>query len=284
MTKRTVKVASTAGFCFGVERAVRYAEEMVSTESGPFYSFGPVVHNETVVEDLKRKGLSVIRSEDELKDLPPGKILIRAHGISKALEEKLRESHFEVVDATCPFVKKIHRTVAEASEKGDRILIVGDPDHPEVQGILGWCQGPSFVLKDEEMISEIPFSKSEPMTIVVQTTYQTKKFKKILEILLRLGYSMSIANTICSATRERQEEAEELASHSDVMLVIGSPTSSNSRKLYEICKKKCDHTYFIQNKDDVESEWFCKVKCVGITAGASTPRIIIEEVQNDVRV
>ena len=284
MMGRTVQVAKTAGFCFGVERAVRYAEEMLLKDGGPFYSFGPVVHNENVVEELKRKGLQVIRSEEELKDLPPGKVLIRAHGISKALEERLKAGHFEVIDATCPFVKKIHRTVAEASEKGDRILIVGDPDHPEVQGILGWCGGPSFVLKDEEMIPAIPFSPSDHVTIVVQTTYQTKKFKKILEILLRLGYSVSIANTICSATRERQEEAEELASHSDVMLVIGSPTSSNSRKLYEICKKQCDHTYFIQNKNDVESEWFCNVKCVGITAGASTPRKIIEEVQNDVRV
>ena len=284
MKGRTVQVAKTAGFCFGVERAVRYAEEMLLKDGGPFYSFGPVVHNESVVEELKRKGLQVIRSEEELKDLPPGKVLIRAHGISKALEERLKAGHFEVIDATCPFVKKIHRTVAEASEKGDRILIVGDPDHPEVQGILGWCSGPSFVLKDEEMIPAIPFSPSDHVTIVVQTTYQTKKFKKILEILLRLGYSISIANTICSATRERQEEAEELASHSDVMLVIGSPTSSNSRKLYEICKKQCDHTYFIQNKNDVESEWFCNVKCVGITAGASTPRKIIEEVQNDVRV
>ena len=284
MTDQTVQVAKTAGFCFGVERAVRYAEEMVSRDAGPFYSFGPVVHNESVIEELRGKGLQVIRSEEELDHLPPGKVLIRAHGISKALEEKLKDSHFEVIDATCPFVKKIHRTVLEASEKGDRILIVGDPDHPEVQGILGWCNGPSFVLKDEEMISEIPFSPSEPVTIVVQTTYQMKKFKKILEILLRLGYSMTIANTICSATRERQEEAEKLASHSDVMLVIGSPTSSNSRKLYEICKKQCDHTYFIQNKNDVESEWFCNVKCVGITAGASTPRKIIEEVQNDVRV
>lgn len=279
-----VNVAKTAGFCFGVERAVRYAEEMCRDESLPIYSLGPVVHNESVVEELRRKGLKVVDKAEELDSLPPGRVLIRAHGVSKAIEEKLAAQSFEIVDATCPFVKKIHKTVLKASLSGNRVLIIGDPTHPEVQGILGWCEGPSFVLESEDDVSDIPFLPDEPITIVVQTTFQIKKFKKILEILRNLGYNATIASTICSATRERQEEAETLASLSEVMLVIGSVTSSNSRKLYEICKKKCDHTYFIQNSDDLRSEWFQNVKCVGITAGASTPRKIIEEVQNYVRV
>ncbi len=279
-----VTVAKTAGFCFGVERAVQFAEEMVRGQDAPVYSFGPVVHNESVVQELESKGLRVIRDETELSELPAGKILIRAHGISKSLEERLKAGSFEIIDATCPFVKKIHRTVEKASLEGQNILIVGDPNHPEVQGIVGWCSGPCFVIQDESEIPGIPFEKRDPMTVVVQTTFQVKKFQIILEILLGLEYNATIASTICSATRERQEEAERLASVSDAMIVIGSASSSNSQKLYEICKKQCDLTYFIQSAEDVESRWFRNVKCVGITAGASTPRKIIEEVQNYVRV
>jgi len=279
-----VKVADSAGFCFGVERAVRYAEEMVAAGGCPLYSMGPVVHNEFVAEELAAKGLRVINDEREFENLPEGKVLIRAHGVGRETEERLKALGFEIIDATCPFVKKIHRIVEKASMEGQKILIIGDPDHPEVKGILGWCRGPAYVLKSEEMIPGIPFSKTDPVTVVVQTTFHIKKFQKILDILLRLEYNATIANTICSATGERQEEAEKLANESEVMLVIGSETSSNSRRLYEICRKNCDHTYFIQNADDVKSEWFRDVKFVGITAGASTPRKIIEEVQNDVRV
>ncbi|MBR4768032.1 MAG: 4-hydroxy-3-methylbut-2-enyl diphosphate reductase [Lachnospiraceae bacterium] len=279
-----VTVAKTAGFCFGVERAVRLAETMIETKEGPSYSFGPVVHNEAVVSELKEKGLQVLKDESDLENVSGGNVLIRAHGVSKSVYETMKGRFGSVVDATCPFVKKIHELVRKAGESGRNVLIIGDPSHPEVQGISGWCTGPKYVIRDERDAAGIPFPKEEPMLVVVQTTFNEKKFKNLVEFLRRIDYNAIIADTICSATRERQEEAHELAKTNDVMLVIGSESSSNSRKLYDICDEICDHTYFIQTVADVKPEWFQDVNSVGITAGASTPKKIIEEVQNDVRV
>ncbi len=278
-----VTVAKTAGFCFGVERAVEKAEALVASGEKA-YSYGPVVHNEAVTEDLKQKGLEIISSEEELQEMQGGRVLIRAHGVPESTL-RLMQAHFDTVeDATCPFVGKIHTLVEKASLRGENVLIIGDPRHPEVTGIAGWCKGPYFVAETAETLDEMPFPKDEKLFVVVQTTFQIKKLKNILEKIAALGYNANIANTVCSATRERQEEAAALARRSDVMLVIGSETSSNSRKLYEICKELCDHTHFIQKADDLQPVWFHNVKRVGITAGASTPRKIIEEVQNDVRV
>ena len=274
-----VRCAESAGFCFGVRRAVDQTVQIAENAEGPVYTWGPVVHNENVIRMLSEKGVTVLNTEEELKQAEKGEIVIRAHGIPEALEKKIREAGFSITDATCPFVKKIHRIVREHSEAGEEILITGDPDHPEVQGIIGWAKGPVTVFRDEADADDFRPETGKKYCLVSQTTYNYKKFENVVEKLKCLGYNGSIVNTICSATRDRQTEAAEIAENADLMLVIGSGNSSNSQKLYEICKTKCNHTYFIQDTADIQPQWFYHVKCVGITAGASTPNNIIEEVQ-----
>ena len=278
-----IKLARTAGFCFGVERAVRLTQDEMEKGSR-VYTWGPIVHNEHVIREMAEKGAVVFDPEGDIDNIPEGStVILRAHGVTKDTEEALKTRGLTVVDATCPFVKKIHRTVQDHSRAGEFIVITGDRNHPEVQGIIGWCEGDHETLdsEDDEGFKNIP--KDRKICVVSQTTFQFEKFKKIVAKLEEFGYNVCyIANTICNATNERQEEAAELAAKSDVMLVVGSPTSSNSRKLYSICNERCSHTYFIQSAKDIKSNWFLDVKCVGITAGASTPKKIFEEVQNHV--
>ncbi len=274
-----IRTAKTAGFCFGVQRAVD-ATLKAAEENRKVYTWGPVVHNEHVIEMLKEKGVSVLNSEEELSEIPEDSVIvIRAHGIGEALEKRLSERGFSLIDATCPFVKKIHRIAAEAKEKNDFFLIAGDASHPEVQGICGWAPEDACVISSEEEITPSLFPENRKITVVSQTTFNFKKFENILDKIRSFKYNANVANTICNATKERQEEARQIASESDLMLVIGSPNSSNSQKLYDICKRECSHTNFIQSRADLQKKWFQGVKCVGITAGASTPKNILEEVQ-----
>ena len=275
-----IKLAKSAGFCFGVRRAVEFTEEACEA-GGEVFTFGPIVHNETVIQEFAEKRVTVTEDLDFLRE-KTGTLVIRAHGIRRDQEEALRDSGLTLVDATCPFVKRIHRIAEEESGKGRLLVILGDPDHPEVKGILGWCRGPAVVIRDEEdpILKELP--ENQPISVVSQTTFDYEKFKKIVAIIKLLSYDVNVATTVCSATKERQEEARDIASAVDVMLVIGSPSSSNSQKLYSICKARCSHTYFIQSGSDLKDSWFQSVKCVGITAGASTPNNIIEEVQKHV--
>ena len=274
-----ILVAKTAGFCFGVERAVSMAEETLRNAECPVYSLGQLVHNESVISELEEKGLQVVERVEDLRDLPKGIVIIRAHGVPEETEEKLREAGFEVVDATCPKVKHIQRIVRERSEIGDTIIIAGDPDHPEVRSIVGRAKGPCYVVPEPEDFLNVTVSKDDHLTIVAQTTYSVKKFQKLLAIFNEFCYSPFIADTMCRATRERQEEARKIASESDVMIVIGSPRSSNSQKLRDVSNEYCSHTYFIQTADGLKPEWFFDAKTVGITAGASTPKKILTEVQ-----
>ena len=186
------------------------------------------------------------------------------------------------MDATCPFVKRIHRTVDEKSKDG-HVIIVGDPVHPEVIGITGWCNEKPYIVKELKDADGIPFEKGEPVTIVSQTTFNHNKFQEIVDYIEKRGYYINVVNTICNATEERQEAAAKLADRADCMIVIGGAHSSNSHKLFEICKEKCERTYFIQTLDDLHLELPKSVSLVGITAGASTPNKIIEEVQKHVR-
>ena len=274
-----ILVAKTAGFCFGVERAVSMAEETLRNAECPVYSLGQLVHNESVISELEEKGLQVVERVEDLRDLPKGIVIIRAHGVPEETEEKLREEGFEVVDATCPKVKHIQRIVRERSELGDTIIIAGDPDHPEVRSIVGRAKGPCYVVPEPEDFLNVTVSKDDHLTVVAQTTYSVKKFQKLLAIFNEFCYSPFIADTMCRATRERQEEARKIASESDVMIVIGSPRSSNSQKLRDVSNEYCSHTYFIQTADGLKPEWFFDAKTVGITAGASTPKKILTEVQ-----
>ncbi len=272
-----VKLAKSAGFCFGVRRAVEMVYEEAKKEE-KIYTYGPIIHNEEVVKDLEQKGVSVIHSEEELAGIKEGTVIIRSHGVPERIYELIEKNHVNIVDATCPFVKKIHKIVAKHSGNGETILIIGDKDHPEVAGIKGWSSGRTYVAKDIEDIEKIKFLPGEKVCVVAQTTYNFNKFKELVEILEKKVYDISAVNTICNATEERQTEAKSLASESDAMIVIGGRHSSNTQKLYQICKKECECTFFVQTIDDLDLNELTSVRSVGITAGASTPNNIIEEV------
>lgn len=276
-----VVLARTAGFCFGVRRAVEKVYEQIGREN--VYTFGPIIHNEEVVADLERKGIHVIHTIEEAGEIGKGTIIIRSHGTSRENYQRLHEAGFEIIDATCPFVRKIHRIVDKDSSEGRKIVIIGDERHPEVLGIMGWCNCDPIVINSTQKAMELTLNEYEKISIVSQTTYNYKKFQDLVEIIEKKGYDIIVKNTICNATEERQAEAREIASRVDAMIVIGGSNSSNTQKLYEICKKECASTYYIQTLKDLDFNKFDCAGSVGITAGASTPNKLIEEVQKDVR-
>lgn len=277
--------AESAGFCFGVKRAVDTVYKCTETGTDEkIYTYGPIIHNEEVVKDMEKRGVRVIRSEEDLAALKEGTVIIRSHGVEKRVYEELEKKGIHIVDATCPFVKKIHKIVEKHSEQGDRIIIIGNPDHPEVQGIRGWAKSPVSVIRNVEEAESFFCPADQKICIVAQTTFNYNKFKELVEIIEKKSYDVSVLNTICNATKERQTEAESIAESVDAMIVIGDKHSSNTQKLVEICRKACDNTYYIQTLDDLDLNQLGSVETVGITAGASTPNNIIEEVQNNVRI
>ena len=278
-----VITAKTAGFCFGVKRAVEKVYEQVNQEKKEIYTYGPIIHNEEVVSDLESKGVRVLESKEELEHLEHGTVIIRSHGVGREIYRLIEEKGLELVDATCPYVRKIHRIVREKSEQGIQIIIIGNDTHPEVEGIKGWCVHPAIVVADQEQAEQLVLPNEGRICIVSQTTFNYNKFKNLVEIIDKKGYDIDVINTICSATEERQLEAGELADKVDAMIVIGGKSSSNTQKLFEICKANCVNTYYIQTLDDLELYSLPPVNCVGITAGASTPNYLIKEVQEYVR-
>lgn len=271
-----IRLAKSAGFCFGVKRAVEQVYNQTQTDK-KIYTYGPIIHNEEVVKDLEQKGVTVLE-EDALVTLKEGTVIIRSHGVEKAVCDRITDLGLECVDATCPFVKRIHLVVEKESALGKQIVIVGSKSHAEVVGIMGWSHSPVVVIETEEDAEQASLPMDKEICLVSQTTFNYKKFDKIVQILTDKGYSLNVVNTICNATQERQTEAREIAKEADVMIVIGGMQSSNSRKLYEICAKECENTYFIQTLADLELEIPNDAKVIGITAGASTPNHIIEEV------
>ena len=258
--------------------------EQVDTCDEKIYTYGTIIHNEEVVKDMERKGIVVLRSEEELDRLSDGTVIIRSHGVEKRIYDKMYAKGIHIVDATCPFVKKIHGIVSRESAAGAHIVIIGNPEHPEVQGIRGWAGDRVTVIRDIESAQSSEFQKNEKICVVSQTTFNYNKFKDLVEIIKKKSYDVSVLNTICNATKERQTEAQSIAESVDAMIVIGDKHSSNTQKLFEICRMACNNTYYIQTLDDLNLNQLGSVETVGITAGASTPNNIIEEVQNNVRV
>ena len=284
-----VKLAKSAGFCFGVKRAVETVYEQIEKQKEaerklPIYTYGPIIHNEQVVKDLEEKGVQVLENREELETLQEGIVVIRSHGIGKDICELIEKKELICVDATCPFVKRIHNIVEKESENGKQILIIGNPGHPEVEGIRGWCSTSAVTVESEEEMQNLTIETGKEICVVSQTTFNYNKFQDMVEILEKKGYNGSVVNTICNATEVRQTEAREIAAQVDVMIVIGGNHSSNTQKLYEICMQECANTYFIQTLNDLHLDLPESVRLVGITAGASTPNNIIEEVQNYVRI
>ena len=279
-----VILADPSGFCFGVKRAVDGVYEKLKS-GRPIYTFGPVVHNETVVSDLEQKGVKVINDQETLEKTEfenDACIIIRAHGVGRDIYRILESKGCEIADFTCPFVARIHNIVLEESGKGRHIVIVGKSTHPEIVGICGWCDGPFTVIADESEAESL--KTDDEITVVAQTTFQHRKFSQIVEIINKKSYNANVVNTICSATKDRQDAAEVLSKTADAMIVIGGSASSNTRKLYEIASENCPNTVCIQKPDDLKDYNLPEsVKLIGITAGASTPQNIIEEVQRYVR-
>ncbi len=278
-----VILAKSAGFCFGVQRAVDTAYQHV--EDGKVYTYGPVIHNEEVVNDLMAKGVRALDGSADFSKLSGSKVIMRSHGAPKEIYDLFEKNNIEMIDATCPFVKKIHNIVYKDSTDGKEIIIIGDACHPEVEGIVGWCQKKPVIIGSIEDAADFAANISagidgDNYSIVSQTTFNYKKFKDIVDIIRKKLYNVNVYETICNATSVRQKEAREIASSVDAMIVIGGRHSSNTQKLYEISKKECENTYYIQTLVDLDLTTFESVSRVGITAGASTPDYIIKEVHS----
>lgn len=276
-----ITVAKSAGFCFGVQRAVDSVYKELEENSGKIYTFGPIIHNEQVVEDLNKKGIEVIDTVEQLKEIKEGTVVIRSHGVAKEIYDVLEQQKLKMVDATCPFVKKIHNIVLDESNNGKAIIIIGNDNHPEVEGIKGWVNGEVIVINKEEQIEKLSLPEQTKACIVSQTTFNHNKFKYLVEIIRKKGYDITVVNTICNATHVRQVEAQKISSKVDGMIVIGGKNSSNTQKLYDICRNECENTFYVQTVKDLNLHELKSLKSIGITAGASTPKNIIEEVRTE---
>lgn len=269
-----VKVVAKAGFCFGVQRAVEIARECLKTRDKPVYTLGPIIHNRQVTELLDREGITVIEDLDNISG--PGTLIIRSHGVAPELAQKARQKGLRVIDATCPFVRKVQKTVHNLVQKNIPVVVVGDPEHPEVRGIAGWSDNRALVVRDPEQARELGYLPE--VGVVAQTTQRLEKLNAVVEVLQESGSRVHVFNTICLATTERQRETLELAGQVDAMLVLGGKNSANTSKLAQICRATGIPVYWIENAEQLDPAWFSGLRKIGITAGASTPGWIIEEV------
>lgn len=274
-----IKLAESAGFCFGVKRAVNIAFDVADNRHGGC-TLGPIIHNKEVVRELSEKGVITVDTPDEINGCEP--VIIRSHGIKRSVYDTLNEMGVEYIDATCPFVSKIHQIVSDMSGKGYTILLAGDENHPEVQGILSNCVGKYYVFKDEKDLQEIadiiPSENNNDICVVAQTTFNKKVWKNCIIFLKKLYTNAKIFDTICNATSKRQAEAQTLSEQCDCMIVVGDRSSSNTNKLYSICKSNCERTYLIETAAELEQSMYADAKTIGVTAGASTPERNIKEV------
>ena len=266
-----VLIASQAGFCFGVTRALELA---LAAQEPPIYTLGPLVHNPLVINQLKERGIHPVSSVEEIQE---GSLLIRTHGVPPAVIKEAQKKNLRVIDATCPLVKKIHGIVRNLREEGYRVAVIGHSRHPEVQGILGYSGEGSLVIEKEEEAAVLPFQKK--LGIVVQTTELTENFQKIAIRLLERAEECRIFNTICFATQERQRAALELAMVVDLMIIVGGKNSSNTRKLLEISQEAGTATYLVESAEELDPGWFSGKKKIGLTGGASTPDEAIHRVK-----
>jgi len=271
-----ITIAKNAGFCFGVKRAIDIALESAKQEK-PVYMLGDIVHNENVVKTIEDAGIK------KTKTIPKenkSNLLIRAHGSAQKTLDTARKSRLNVIDATCPMVKEIHKIVIDMDKKGYKILVIGDHKHDEVQGIIGQIPRKAIVLENAEDIKAKITRKLPKAAVVVQSTQNLEKALKMQNILKDRVEDLKFFNTICAPTRMKQEEIKSLAQENDRVIVIGSKTSANTKRLYEIAKSINPRSYWVNSTADIQSEWLRKAKSIGITAGASTPDKTIEEIKD----
>ncbi|MCI8273818.1 MAG: 4-hydroxy-3-methylbut-2-enyl diphosphate reductase [Clostridia bacterium] len=275
-------IGKTSGFCGGVLNAVTKTEKELNKEKGTIYCLGELVHNKQVIEKLEKKGLKTIENINDAKE----KTIIRAHGVPKEIYKRATEKGIELIDLTCPKVLDIHRTVEQYAKNGFYVLLVGVEKHPEVIGTISFGEGNAFLIKEKEDITEaiekVDNSQLKKVLVIAQTTYSLKKFEDIAQQLQeKLGnkYEIEIKNTICSATRLRQEETEELSKISEAMIIVGGKNSSNTKKLYEIAKANCQNTILVETVDDIDINKMKRHNKIGIMAGASTPNESVEKIK-----
>ena len=271
-------VAESAGFCFGVNRAINILYKLID-ENKPACTLGPIIHNMQMVNELREKGVRTIDKISEAKENET--IVIRSHGVPQSIVDEINDRHLDYIDATCPFVSKIHKIVSETDDDSI-VIIAGDKNHPEVQGIMGHCKSKCYTFKNQEELQElfsiIPQKNYKTIKIVAQTTFDLKEWEKSLQSLKNDYTNTKIFDTICNATSIRQREAANISKSVDLMFVIGDKHSSNSFKLYSICSSNCENTFFIETADELPLEMVKKADSIGVTAGASTPARIIKEV------
>ncbi|MBR1990265.1 MAG: bifunctional 4-hydroxy-3-methylbut-2-enyl diphosphate reductase/30S ribosomal protein S1 [Firmicutes bacterium] len=270
--------AENSGFCFGVKQAMEKTEEQIKIKEeggieGRIYTCGPLIHNTLVTDDLARRGVGIISGPEEAAD--GDVVIVRSHGEAKSFFDKVEGTGIRVVDATCPFVKKIHLLVEEAYSQGKKIIIVGDRDHPEVKGINGWCENSAVIVNSAEEAENV---RGNNYLLVCQTTIKKELLDQVEEVLKRNGTGFRTKNTICNATTQRQKSCSQLAAQCDAMVVIGGRDSSNTHKLYQIAKKVCKNSIFVEKIEDLPLHEIKKYNKIGVAAGASTPECVIKEV------
>ena len=267
-----IVLAKRAGFCFGVKRATQMAFEAAAMDKKT-YTLGPIIHSPQVVHKLEELGVKVLKN---LESMDSGTIIIRSHGVAAGEIDEAVQKQLEIVDATCPFVKKAQEHVKSLSDSGYGVVVVGDADHPEVQGIVSYGGNKVFVVGSGEEVRKLP--KMQKIGVVAQTTQSFENLKNVVSECLLRGGEIRVFNTICDATAVRQEEAKELAGQVDCMLVVGGFNSANTRRLAEVCAELQPRTHHIETAAEIDPAWFAGVERVGVTAGASTPKWIIDEV------
>lgn len=268
-----VVVADEAGYCYGVERAIARAEKALS-EGRVVYSLGPVIHNPIVVGELERKGLKVA---EEMEDIPDNAVvLIRSHGVPPDVNEQLKQKNAVIIDATCPYVRRAQVAAARLREEGYQVVIVGEKDHPEVKGILGYAGEEATIIEGEEDARGLKTVKKRG--VVFQTTQSQEIINEVAPYLIQRSYELKVFNTICAATSRRQEGARRIAGKVDVMFVVGGRNSGNTRRLFEISRQLNKRTYHIESAGEITPDMIEGARSAGVTAGASTPSYIIKEV------
>lgn len=268
-----VVVAKDAGYCYGVERALRITLKATKESPKPIFTLGPIIHNPQVVESLKTKGVVPVRILGEAEN---GTIIIRSHGIDPKIAQEAKEKGLKVIDATCPIVKKAQHCAQQLIEEGYDLVIVGERKHPEVEGIVAYARNHALIVEQPSDLANFPHNKR--VGVIVQTTQPFEKLLLVVNKLLPISKEVKIFNTICDATTARQEAARKLSKEVDIMVVVGGKNSANTTRLAEICRDENTTTYHVETAEEIDPKWFSHSATVGVTAGASTPDWLLEEV------
>ncbi len=273
-----VFVVKKAGFCFGVKRAIKLAFDVAKKKNEKVYTWGPLIHNPQVVEDLKKKGVCVV---EDLRKIKKGTLIIRSHGIHPKILERIKKKKIEVVDATCPFVKKAQKKAKLLSNQGYQVVVVGEADHPEVQGIMGYVNDSALVINHNRMKKNLPHF--EKLGVIAQTTLNIDAFKQVIGELIEKTDELKVCNTLCHATARAQKATLKLASKVDMMIVVGGHNSANTNRLAKLCKRLRTPTHHIETAKELRRDWFEGRSRVGVTAGTSTPDWLIREVVEGIK-